>query len=317
VNRMADSLSIVIPSKDRIRDLNSCLEALVSQIGPDDEIIVINNGTEAYGGEISSHFPMVRIFEDSTPNLPHLFNRGWSEGRGVYIGFLNDDTIPSNDWCRSMKEWFERIPEAAAIAGPTNDTVDRRMKQLNRKQSILLEAYDKIVLQGRLNDYGILTSWGAYSIGATHPTSPTEVQSLTITNMAVRRQVLVDMGGFDTDYQYSNYDGAFFLKLMSRGLKMYAVPDGAVIHNPNPKGNTRSAYYLARDYAVWYRSMRPSNLKEWLLVRIGEASSILFWVRIGLREGGTIPAAAIAGYLEGRRFVERRGLGSNRSTVAQ
>lgn len=305
------SISIVIPTKNRVRDLTRCLYALSKQSAPSLEIVVIDNGSTDGTWKKLAEFPAVKAIWDPTPCLPRLFNVGWMASSGEIIGFLNDDAEPCANWVEQVSHWFQTLPDAGAIGGPMHDLALRRMKTAASRHSLLLRLYDEFLLQGRLDDYGLQTRWGAYSIGDRGPLEPTLVTALTITNMAVKRSVLEKYSGFDETFQFSNYDGMLFDVLNRGGVRMYAVPTASVIHHVNPSGSTRSAFYLAADYAVFHRKLSPSGFKERSLLQMNSFASLLFWAHQTIIDRKWYLGEALRGHVAGKRRVMQKSWGAS------
>jgi len=295
------SVCVIIPTKNRAHDLSRCLEALVSQVGRTDRIVVIDNGSTDETPQSLARYPNIDIIVDPTPSLSRILNKGWRNCSEDVIAFLNDDAVADKDWIVQVKLWFQRLPDAAAISGPVHDKAPRRLDRLRRKGSLLLRLYDTFVMEGRLDDYFVLTPWGGFSIGRDVPPSPVEVGGLSLTNMAVKRDVLEATSGFDEDLSYANIDGEFFLRLQRLGLKMFAVPTASVQHYVSPVGATRSAFFLARDQAVFLRKLRPVKWKDRLRLHLNAIAFLTFWLSQARHEGLQAVTTAIRGYWQGIR----------------
>jgi O-antigen biosynthesis protein len=271
------SLGVVIPTRDRPRDLDRVLNALTHQTEAPDSILVVDNSETEENLRLVGSYPTVAVIRDPTPNLPRLFNRGWMALDDDIIGFLNDDAEPSETWVADLKQAFVTLPDAAAIGGPTRDERPRALAVLQRDGSLLYRLYDTFLVQGRASDYGYLSAWGAFSIGTEPPATPTRITGLTITNMAVRRQVLQDRGGFDEAFSFSDYDGYFFLCLRDAALPVYAIPTASVVHHVNPNGSTRSPYWITRDRAVLMRRRWGRSIEVSFRLCVGTFAAIGFW----------------------------------------
>jgi GT2 family glycosyltransferase len=298
------TLGVVIPTKNRASDLKRCLDSLdLKGNAIPREVIVIDNGSTDRTSEVLSQFPMVRRVWDPTPNLPHLFNEGWRQSSCDIIGFLNDDAAADPGWGEEVVRWFAQLPEASVIGGPTRDRVDRRFRaRINRGQTGLFQLYNEFLLDGQLFDYGVLKPWGAFSIGTDCPDRPTDVDSVTITNMAVKRAALEQLVGFDEDFAFSYYDGDFFLRAKRAGMRIVAVPTAGADHFPNPTGNTRSTQALARDFAIWCRKLHPGSIKGSLRVRLGQLSLLGFWLAETLAFRKNYLSPALRGLYQGRFY---------------
>ena len=292
-------VSIVIPTKNRIDDLKRCLTSLIPQLTSEDQVIVVDNDSVDGTMDYIRKLDQVEPVHDSTPNLAHLFNVGWRQATNEIIGFLNDDSDPCENWIREVRWGFSQLPVAGAIGGPTNDLRPRFMASLFKQKGSLVTIYDKLVMGGRLADFGVLTPWGAFSLGQAVPPVPTRVSGLTITNMAVRKSILAELGGFDEDLRWSHIDGLFFIQLQRRGIPMYSLPRMAVNHYVNPKGATRSAFYLNRDQAVFFRKLKPRSARERLHLMANVLAGWMFWAIRSKGEGGQVLLDALRGYVAG------------------
>lgn len=307
LNKSPESdLSIVIPTKNRVDDLTRCLSSLLNQLDENDELIVIDNGstdgTKEYLANLKSACRNLVVLEVPVPNLPHLFNVGWKRARSSLVGFLNDDTEPSDTWVADIKHWFSELSDASCLGGPTYDQNQRLMGQLLTGSGLPSKVYDKLVLGGALRSAGILTDYGGYSVGIETPDKPKRVTGLTITNMAVRRETLIRTNGFDERFQYGNYDGYFFITLGRLGLKMFLIPGASVKHFPNPHGSTRSAYHLSVDSAKFYSMLTPSTTKNRIRLLIVKFSYMLAWF-IAYRRDTNIVREALRGYRDGLKYM--------------
>lgn len=285
----------------------------MSQVHDPDNVLVIDNGSTDNTREVISKFPEIRVIYDADRRLSELLNRGWKESASDIVGFLNDDTVVTSMWVEDVKTYFARLRDAAAIGGPTIDVNPRRIAKFVSGNGIIrkfaTKVYDVLVLQGRLYDYGLLTPWGAFSIGTQSPTVPVAVSTLTITNMAVKREVLDALNGFDESFSFQHIDGFFFISLLRKGFVMYAIPGAGVRHYPNPTGRVRSAYNLALDQAVFEKKLRPTKTKDKLLLRLNSFAFFAFWILSNHENRVEVINSILRGYLDGScssmRFSKR------------
>ena len=297
------SFAVVIPTKNRSEDLARCLSSLRKQSTPPDRIVVIDNGSTDATPSVLKQFEQVESVVDSTPCLPRLFNVGWRKTDCNIIAFLNDDTEADPDWVGAILEGFERYPDAAAVGTPTLDLGPRRVRELAKRNGILVRLYDRFLLRGKLYGWGVLEPWGAYSIGTDWPGSATRVGMLTVTNMAVRRATLERFQGFSEDFLFSNYDGFLFHQLQLADLPMYFVPRGVVKHYVNPSGSTRSAFYLSRDNAVFFGKLTPRKPMERVLAKATGLASLAFWWEAARAGNRNLFRSAVRGYMEGVAYL--------------
>src|SRR5689334_10729991 len=101
-------VSVVVPTRNRPRELQRCLEALVAQrCGDFDfEVIVVDDGSDpVYQAEVDSlqkRFPAVRFERVAHGGPARARNRGVSLAHGVVVAFTDDD-------CRAHPEWLANL----------------------------------------------------------------------------------------------------------------------------------------------------------------------------------------------------------------
>src|SRR4030042_7145277 len=227
-------VSIVVPTYNRCKDLKRCLDSLLLQTIRDFEIIVLDNGSTD-GTPIMLRTYPVKVITDFTRNLTYLFNLGWHEASASIVAYINDDAVAVPDWLENTLKTFKEFEDAGIIGGPTVATHKQEIQATYETayHSKLLKTFAKIynvvVLQGKLFDVGVLSDSGAYSIGASLPkstklTRPIYVDMLSITGMAVKKEVIRKLGGFDENFLFNHIDGDFFIRARKNGYKLVFNP---------------------------------------------------------------------------------------------
>ncbi|MBT9168211.1 MAG: putative glycosyltransferase EpsJ [Syntrophomonadaceae bacterium] len=270
------NISVVIPTFNRCEDLKRCLDSLLNQTVKEFEIIIVDNGCTDGTVQLVASYP-VRIVRDTSRNVTHLFNVGWKVAKADIVAFINDDAEAGDVfWLSNILDTFERFENAGAVGGPTvlpDYLVSRQeMLRLHKRSmgSVFLRVpayiYEKIILDGKYSEVGVLCESGAYSVGGSLPESmnlsePIVVDLLSITNVAVRKRVLQDLGGLDEHFRFTHGDGDLFVRIREAGYKLIFNPRVFVWHYVNPFGDTRGAYWRGRDHAYFMmKSVKPKTL---------------------------------------------------------
>ena len=112
------SVSIVVPTCNRPRDLRRCLESLRAQRTPRPlEIVVVDNRPgHGIAGLVGRDFPHVKLVEERRPGLSYARNTGFAAARGEILVATDDDVVAPPDWIESLVAPFAR-PEVAAVTG--------------------------------------------------------------------------------------------------------------------------------------------------------------------------------------------------------
>lgn len=103
-------VSIIIPSKDNAKVLDTCIRSILEKTTYDNyEIVVIENnstlsGTFEYYKEIEEKCPQVRVeYWEHEFNFSKLMNFGAEKSRGDYLLLLNNDTeLITADWLETL-----------------------------------------------------------------------------------------------------------------------------------------------------------------------------------------------------------------------
>src|SRR2546423_1856076 len=86
--------SIIIVTYNSRVYLEQCIDSILSNIGPQDELIMVDNDSTDDSVEfVHSRYPHVRLIQSANRGYAGGNNRGAAEARGEYEVFLNPDTM--------------------------------------------------------------------------------------------------------------------------------------------------------------------------------------------------------------------------------
>jgi glycosyltransferase involved in cell wall biosynthesis len=183
------SLTVAICSKDHPLDLARCLECLMAlRTGEDGwgfEILVVDNSpSDGQTRELVSSLPAVKYVMEPKPGLNFARNRALEEATGEIIAFIDDDVTVDRHWLSGLRRAIARHPDAAAFTGLVLPS------ELATEAQILFERAG-----------GFEKSFETIRYGQTLPGNPyypcVGGKLGTGCNMAFRRKVTLDLGGFD------------------------------------------------------------------------------------------------------------------------
>ena len=176
--------SVVIPTHNRLSTLRQCLTAVLEQAYPDNEVIVVDDGsTDDTEVIILCEFPTVHYFRQENAGPAAARNRGIAAATSDIIAFTDDDCLPPSDWLARLAEGFRRYPNITGVGGPL-------LAPASVRATNILARYEEYVvraLYGACDDEVV----GGYSC----PAGGTN-------NMAYRRDALQAIGGFDPAFPY-------------------------------------------------------------------------------------------------------------------
>src|SRR5689334_2856029 len=97
------AVTIVIPVWNAVKMTMSCLSALRDTLGPDDQVVVVDNGSRDETPAFLASQPGVEV-------VTHAQNEGFGAGcnagarraRNPVVIFLNNDTLPTPQWIEGL-----------------------------------------------------------------------------------------------------------------------------------------------------------------------------------------------------------------------
>jgi glycosyltransferase involved in cell wall biosynthesis len=120
---MVIEVSIVIPTLNRLDDLERCIAALERQALPKSrfEIVVVDNGsTDGTIGFLKgkARAGVLRFLEQDKPGASSARNLGVRSSSARFIAFTDDDCIPEPDWLSTLLAGFPEGGRCAGVGGP-------------------------------------------------------------------------------------------------------------------------------------------------------------------------------------------------------
>jgi glycosyltransferase involved in cell wall biosynthesis/GT2 family glycosyltransferase len=189
----APAVSIVICTRDRPESVRGTLRSILASRYPTDryEVIVVDNASstdspvrleaaELDGGA------SIRVVREPEPGLSHARNKGLREARGEIVVFADDDVEVDRDWLATLIAPFGRGPEVGATSGMTLPGA------LETPTQRWVEGFG-----GRRRSFDVRV-FDTSKPPPDRPLFPFTVGDLGAgRNMAFRRDVLSELGGFD------------------------------------------------------------------------------------------------------------------------
>lgn len=119
-------ISIVVPTYKRSQLLKRCLDSLVLQSRPPDEVIVVTQDDDSASLGVVTHFEekcgrrntRLKNVKASRLGLVHSYNEGLQRVSGDVVGFIDDDSIAPGDWIKRLEKHY-KDPMVGGVGGPT------------------------------------------------------------------------------------------------------------------------------------------------------------------------------------------------------
>lgn len=284
----------MVPTYNRSGVLERLLVALAAQeSAPPFEVVVVDDGstdrTEAVAGAASARY--VRQ-PNSGPAAAR--NRGWRAAGAPLVAFTDDDTVPTPHWLAELRAAALHHPDAAAVGG--------------RIVALAPTFLATFVQLERHVDHGVDPDLG--------------VRYLVTANAIWRRDVLVELGGFNERFAAaSGEDTDLSMRARRAGYEL-AVVDGAevahdhraslraILRTYRKHGTSRRVLVDRHPQEPWGRRSRtmgrPSYwLRRFRYYRSHGCSTMTATCYLGLHFVGLVSYAT--GILSARSDARRKG----------
>jgi glucosyl-dolichyl phosphate glucuronosyltransferase len=257
-------VSIVICSHSRSADVAECLRALIPQICARAEVILVDSASDpknrAEMEKLATLYQAVKLIRVDQPGLSLARNRGVSLAVADWVVFLDDDTTPFPDWLEKLVAVMADAPPAQAVIGGAiyprwPDGMSGEHLSKRWKMFLSLAEADK-------------------------PGSVTDGFAVNGANYAIRRRVLLDIGGFSErlgrvgSSLISGDDSHVTKKVLDAGLRAGFDPAFKVYHKIS-RERLKISWILRRTFWEGFSEMRifrsrdlplPSHLRPVKLI---------------------------------------------------
>lgn len=223
------SVSVLVCSYNGSNTIGECCQALQQLNYPNYEVIVVDDGSTDGTGEIAESYGFHVI---RTPNhgLSHARNIAAEAAQGDIVAYTDDDTRPDPNWLRYLAATFQST-DFAAVGGPNIPPLG-------------------------LDD--VSTAIGQSPGGPIHVLiTDTSAEHIPGCNMAFRREKLLELGGFDTQFRIAGDDVDLCWRILQRGWQIGFSPAAMVWHMPR---NSIKAYWRQQ---VNYGKAEAMLEKKW------------------------------------------------------
>jgi GT2 family glycosyltransferase len=196
-------ISVVVCSHDGARTISECCQGLSRLEYPNFEVIIVDDGSNDGTSAIGSEFGF-RVIRTENHGLANARNVGMNAATGEIIAYIDDDALPDPHWLTYLAATFKRT-NYAAVGGPN------------------------IAPPG--------DGWIAECV-ANAPGNPVhillsdqEAEHIPGCNMAIRRDCLRAIGGFDPQFRVAGDDVDVCWRLRERGWSVGFHPAAVVWHH--------------------------------------------------------------------------------------
>lgn len=275
---MTDALtvSVVVVSRERPDALKRCLLGVAQLRYPMFEVVVVADKAGVTAASTLPFSATLKIVSFDQANISQARNLGLSHAAGEIIAFIDDDAVPEPSWLTHLIAPFSRDTVAAAGG--------------------FVRARNGISFQYKARSVDRFGATEEIEVNEDRATVFTPKSGRAIktegTNMAVRRDVLVALEGFDPAFAFFLDETDLNLRLARNGYATAIVPLAQVHHGFAQSARRRTdrvprdLFDIGASWAVFQRKYLPQEerTRHWRAIRLSERQRLLNHMIAGLLE---------------------------------
>lgn len=201
--------SVIIPSLNRPRAVEVCLDALAAQTLPPGsfEVIVVDDGSEPPLALDPKRWAAkfdFKLLHQPNSGPAGARNRGVAEARGEFLAFTDDDCLPTPNWLEKLVAALHENPEAL-VGGSTFNGLKNNI--FAKTSQLILEMVYEHFNHDPANAYFFASN-----------------------NMACRRGEFLKIGAFDVSFRIASEDREFCDRWRMAGRRLSWIQDAVIEH---------------------------------------------------------------------------------------
>ena len=217
-------ISIIIPNKDHIHDLKTCIESLERDSYSNKEILIVENNSEEpetfeYYNKLQGTYDNISVlYYKDRFNYSRINNFAVKQAKGEYFLFLNNDTeLMEHDMLLKMVEQMQR-PEVG-IVGAKLFFADHTIQHAG-------------VIMGFGDGAGhCFQTFDSNDLGPFFRLSvPVDYSALTAACLMVKREAFCSAKGFEEEFEVAFNDVDMCLKVGALGYLVVYLPYAMAYH---------------------------------------------------------------------------------------
>ncbi|MCR8828191.1 glycosyltransferase family 2 protein [Pseudosulfitobacter koreensis] len=260
-------VSVVIVSRGRPDALCLCLTGCMQLHYDPFEIVVVADPAGVAATQALPFADRIKIVGFDAANISAARNAGIDAAAGDIVAFVDDDAVPEPTWLLHLvaaMQQHDTVVAGGFVRGRNGISYQWQGRTLNA-----------------VGDASDLPIAGTEPI-VVHP-GPDRCAKTEGTNMAVRRDVLVSLGGFDPAYHYYLDETDLNMLLGQAGYPCAIVPLAQVHHGFAANTRRRAdrvptdLFDIGASWAVFERKFIPQgqHREHWQRIRISERNRAL------------------------------------------
>lgn len=270
----APTVSVIVVSRGRAADLPLCLLGVSQLYYPSFEVVLVADRSGISAVKNLPFYEELKVVEFDEANISAARNLGIAEAAGEIVAFVDDDAVPEPTWLNHLVAGFSETDVAAAGGfvigrnGISFQWTARSVDNTGVAQTLDVDPENISVLTP-INGRAIKTEG---------------------TNMALRRDVIAKMGGFDPAFRFYLDETDVNFRLMQAGHCTAIAPLAQVHHGYKASAMRRAdrvptdLFEIGASLAVYLRKHAASDYASIKTARFEQKQRALRYMVSGLIE---------------------------------
>ena len=258
-------LSVVILNWNGRRHLERYLPSVVANTSGDAEVVVADNGSTDSSLEwLAATYPEIRtVCLDRNYGFAGGYNRALKQVDTEYVLLLNSDVEVTPNWWQPLVEVLDKNADVAAVAPKLLSDSERDKFEYAGASGGFIDYLGYPFCRGRILS-SVERDEGQYD-------DSREIFWASGAAMCCRREVFMELGGFDEDFFAHMEEIDLCWRMLSRGGEIYAVPQSKVYHVGGAtlnKSNPRKTFLNFRNNLLMlYKNLPTGELRRVMYMR--------------------------------------------------
>ena len=237
------SLSVVIPAFNAERTLERCLTSVLKANPASKEVIVVDDSSTDNTFGIASRFPVRLLRHRSQSGSTVTRNDGLRHSTGEFVAFVDSDIILMENSIEKLLSVLSKNQERR-VAGVGGAALPLRRNLVSDSYTVRLFGHSSIETRTQETD-SIGTGFAVY-----------------------RREVLMELGGFDEKFFYGGEDYDLNLRLRKAGYRLLIVPSSKVYHDHPASLQTLARKWFSYGF-TFFEVCRRNHLMIEIILPLG------------------------------------------------
>jgi glycosyltransferase involved in cell wall biosynthesis len=318
------AITVAVCTRDRPEDLRRCLQAISELSTPVAEVLVIDNASaDDSTRRVAEEFG-VRCVREPRAGLDWARNRALLEARSPVVAFADDDVLVHPRWAQNLARALEDEPDAVLVTGLVVPA------ELATAAQVMFEAIGGFGRGCSRRWFSVAVDRGQVAARA-HPGTG---DAGTGANMAVRRERVLALGGFDPALDVGTATGGggdleMYFRVLAAGDLVLYEPGAVVLHRHRVtmeqlqrqlRGNGTGSYSIYAGAGANYGTLQGLDMAlfgaGWFLRYHGRAQvRSLVWPRMYPRDLVRADSRGVLDAVFGRYYRRAQGQAAEQAAL--